>query len=122
MDFSTNKPIYLQIADYCINGIVSGRWLQDEKMPSIRALAVEFAVNTHTVLKAYEELEARGLIHTRRGLGYFISQDAQDVAAEIRRREFHDTTMPDFFTAMDALGITMDEVVKCYLTEWQAKR
>jgi len=122
MDFSANKPIYLQIADYCINGIVSGRWQPDEKMPSVRNLAVEFAVNTHTVLKAYEELEAQGLIHTRRGLGYFISPDARDVAHKVKRREFHDTTMPEFFAAMDNLGITIEDVAECYLKEWRAKR
>ncbi len=50
MEFKPDKPIYRQIIDYAFGCILSGGWRPGEKVPSVRELAVELAVNSHTVL------------------------------------------------------------------------
>lgn len=76
MEFTTDKPIYRQIADYCCEQVLTGAWPSGGKVPSVRELALDMAVNTHTVLKAYDQLQADGIIAPRRGMGYYAADDA----------------------------------------------
>ena len=61
-EFRTDRPIYRQIVDYACALILKGQWLPGEKIPSVRELAVGMGVNSHTVLKAFDELQQQGLI------------------------------------------------------------
>ena len=88
MDFKNNKPIYKQIIDYCFGNIMSGEWAVDGRVPSIKELSVELAVNNRTVIKAYEYMQMKEIIYVKRGLGYFVSPDARDIIVEERRDEF----------------------------------
>jgi GntR family transcriptional regulator, regulator for abcA and norABC len=79
MDWNINrqvkKPIYKQIAEYIENGIADGTFPPDQSLPSERALANELQVNRSTVVAAYDELEANGLIERKKGSGTTISKD-----------------------------------------------
>ncbi len=112
MDFKTDRPIYLQIVDYCLGRIMSGAWAEGEKIPSVRELAVQMAVNTHTVLKAFEYLQQNSLIAPRRGMGYFLADSAKSRADELRREVFYDTTLNELFAEMDLLGIDISQIVE----------
>ncbi len=114
MDFKVNRPIYQQIVDYCYNHILTGQWLPDSKIPSVRELAVALSVNTHTVLKALETLQDELIIAPRRGLGFFLAPDARERVMQARRREFFDTTLAEAFAEMDMLGVTIEQVVDRY--------
>ena len=114
MDFNNNKPIYRQIVDYSFTLIISGAWLPGERVPSVRELAAELAVNSHTVLKAYEYLQAEQIIYPRRGMGFFLADDAAQRVNDARRKEFFETTLDDVFSEMKLLGITIDQVVERY--------
>lgn len=114
MDFSTNKPIYRQIIDICFGSILSGDWQPGQRVPSVRELAVQLAVNSHTVLKAFEYLQAEGIVYPRRGLGFFLADDARDRVLTAQRQEFYETTLAETFKAMDMLGVTIDDVVGHY--------
>lgn len=114
MDFKNNRPIYQQIVDYFYNRILSGSWLPDTKIPSVRELAMELAVNTHTVLKALDTLQSSAIVVPRRGLGYFLASDAPERVMEARRKEFFDTTLAELFREMEMLGISIDDVVDQY--------
>ena len=94
MDFKNNKPIYKQIIDYCFGNIMSGEWAVDGRVPSIKELSVELAVNNRTVIKAYEYMQMKEIIY-------------------VKREVFHDT-LDDVFREMDILGISIDDVVKHY--------
>ncbi|MCM1293222.1 MAG: GntR family transcriptional regulator [Bacteroides sp.] len=111
MEFNNNKPIYRQIIDYCFAAILSGRWIPEQRLPSVREMALDMAVNTHTVLKAYDFLQSSGIIYTRRGLGYFLAADAPAKVNEARRSEFFDETLPALFAEMQMLGITLDDII-----------
>lgn len=115
MEFKSNRPIYLQIRDYCHTRILGGVWQPGSRMPSVRELAVELSVNVNTVLKAYEVLETEGVIYTRRGLGYFVADDGVDRISHTRRQEFFDETLPGVFDAMADLGIGIDDIIGQYV-------
>lgn len=116
MDFNNNKPIYRQIVDYSFTLIISGVWRPGERVPSVRELAAELAVNTHTVLKAYEYLQAEEIIYPRRGMGFFLAEDAAEHVNLARRKDFFDSTLKELFREMDLLGISIDDVVNSWST------
>ncbi len=117
MDFKTDIPIYLQIVDYAYARILSGEWQPDCRVPSVRELGVQMAVNSHTVLKAYEDLEGHGVIVSRRGMGFFVTPDAPERVNADRREHFFNDTLPGIFTQMRLLGITIDDVVARFSAE-----
>ena len=114
MDFNKNKPIFRQIVDLCYHRILAGDWQPEARVPSVRELGTELAVNSHTVLKAYEVMEKQKVITQKRGLGFFLAKDAPEKVKEVKRKEFYEETLPAIFAAMDSLGIGIDDVVTRY--------
>ncbi len=115
MEFSNDRPIYRQIVDFAFARILDGDWLPDARVPSVRELATALTVNSHTVLKAYDELERLGIIASRRGMGFFLAADARTKILAEERREFFDVTLANLFSRMETLGIGIDDVVYGYL-------
>lgn len=117
MTFNDNKAIYLQMADRLCDDILAGQYKADERIPSVREYAVSLEVNTNTAVKAYDELARNGIIYNRRGLGYFVAQDANERIRRQRRNEFFDALLPEVFRQMHMLDIDIDEVD----TRWRAE-
>lgn len=111
MDFKSDRPIYLQIRDYAFGCILGDCWKPGEKVPSVREMSVQLAVNTHTVAKAYELLESEGVIIPRRGMGFFLAEDARTRIKEEQRREFFANTLPEVFSTMKQLGIDINDII-----------
>lgn len=118
MDFKTDTPIYKQIIDYCFSRIMSGAWLPGEKIQSVREMAVQMAVNTHTVLKAFDYLQQHDLIVSRRGIGYFLTQDTRERVDELRREDFFTSRLDTLFAEMEMLGIDIADVEQ----RWQLRK
>lgn len=114
MEFSVNKPIFKQIVDWCLGRIMAGEWQQGQKLPSARELSVEMAVNLHTILKAYEILERNEIIYSRRGMGFFVADNAAGLADSYLRREFFDNELADTFGRLASMGIGPDELSQAY--------
>lgn len=114
MNFTSNKPIYKQIIDYSFNQIVTGMWAPGQRVPSVRELSVQLSVNSHTVLKAYEYLQAEEIITPKRGMGFYLSADALEHVNHAMREEFFETTLKDMFRDMRLLNISIDEIVNHY--------
>ena len=110
MEFSEPKGIYLQIADQIRERVLDGDWRAGERIPSIRELAVELGVNPNTVTKSYQRLVERGIISSRRGLGYFVSDDAREQALREMKAEFLRDEVPKIVRTMQLLGIGPDEL------------
>ena len=110
MEFSEPKGIYLQIADQIRERVLDGDWRAGERIPSIRELAVELGVNPNTVTKSYQRLMDRGIISSRRGLGYFVSDDAREQALQEMKAEFLRDEVPRIVRTMQLLGIGLDEL------------
>lgn len=112
IEFSDNKPIYRQIVDYTCNLILEGRWEPGARVPSVRELAAELGVNTRTVLKAMEDLQALEVIFSRRGMGFSLAEDAPEKVRGQMRKEFFQTTLPSLRNEMKVLGISADELIE----------
>jgi DNA-binding transcriptional regulator YhcF (GntR family) len=114
MEFRDNEPIYLQIVAFIGQNILLGKWQADQKIPSVRDLAIELQVNLNTVLHAYEFLESQEVIYIKRGLGNFVTADAQEKVKAYRRERFLQQDLPVFFTNVYLLGISQEELLRRY--------
>ena len=114
MDFKTNKPIYQQIVDFCFGKILTREWQPEERVVSVRELSTQLAVNSRTVLKAYEYLQAEGIIYPERGMGYYLSRDAVRRVMKIQKKEFFDNQLTETFHVMALLGVGIDEITERY--------
>jgi len=77
LDPRDDRPLYLQIMDEIRRALVVGSLRPDEPVPSVRELASQLVVNPRTVLQAYQELEAEGVLYVRRGQGTFVASHAR---------------------------------------------
>ena len=82
LNYRDSRPIYGQIKDGLRRMIVSGALEPGEKLPSIRAMAVDLAINPNTIQRAYAELEMEGFIYSVPGKGSFAAKDTD--AARVR--------------------------------------
>ena len=114
MNFKDNKAIYLQIADRIGDQILSGALTPEGKVPSVRELAAEIEVNANTVARTYEYLQQRGIIYTKRGLGYFVSPDAKENIVASRREQLMQGEMDYFLGQLKSVGITPAELQQIY--------
>ena len=114
MMFSNDKAIYLQMADRLCDEILSGKYGDDDRIPSVREYAVLLEVNTNTAVKAYEQLAREDIIYNRRGLGYFVTKGAKTQILKARKKAFMDERLPELFRQMRLLGITLDDIRKAY--------
>jgi GntR family transcriptional regulator len=112
MNFKDKDAIYLQIADYVSEHITLGKWLPEEKIPSVRELAVALQVNPNTVMRTYEYLQQHEILFNKRGLGLFVTPGAVAKITSIRRERFMNQELPDFFISLYLLGIGPEEVLQ----------
>ncbi|MBR1549124.1 MAG: GntR family transcriptional regulator [Bacteroidales bacterium] len=110
MEFRKQKPIYLQIADRLMEQILDGQAAADDRMPSVRDVAVQMGVNPNTVMRTFEHLQGEEIIYNRRGVGYFVSPDAKRRILAEQRREFLEEELPLIRQKMQLLGISLDEL------------
>lgn len=110
MEFNNTQAIYLQIADYVCDQVQLQHWPPEGKVPSVRELAVTLEVNPNTIMRSYEHLQQLGIIYTRRGLGYYVSEDALRKVIALRKEQFLQEELPQFFRKMFLLGVELDEL------------
>lgn len=105
MEFDSNKPIFLQIADSFHEKILSGELKPGDRIMSVRELGGELGVNPNTVMRSYEKMTASGIIYNKRGIGYFISDDARNIVEELQREDFLKNEVPKIKKKMQLLGL-----------------
>ena len=111
MEFRKQKPIYLQIADRLMEQVLAGELKEEDRVPSVRDVAEAMGVNPNTVMRTFEYLQGAEIIYNRRGVGYFVSSDAQQKILEKQRREFIEDDLPIIKQKMRMLGIDLRELL-----------
>ena len=114
MEFKDNKPIYLQIVDLCFHKVLKREWKEEERIPSVRELAIGLEVNPNTVMRSYEYLQSEDIIYSKRGMGYFAREGAYEQTLELQRKSFYETDLVELFKTMSLLGISIENVVAAY--------
>ncbi len=117
MEFNQGSPIYEQIADRIRENILRNMWSAEERIPSIREMAVETEVNPNTVTRTYSLLQDQGIIYNRRGIGYFVAEDAEETTRMIMKEEFLRNELPQFFRKLELLGLKIEDIAELYHKE-----
>lgn len=107
-NLDSSRPIYLQIIERVQMDIITGRYQPGDKLPSVRDLAQEAAVNPNTMQKALSELERSGLIYSQRTSGRFITDDKELIHQ--MKKELAAAEVSAFVAHMKQLGITPEEI------------
>ncbi|MBT3301886.1 MAG: GntR family transcriptional regulator [Bacteroidetes bacterium] len=121
MEFREKQAIYMQIADEFAVNILNNKWKADEKVPSIRQLAIDLEVNPNTVMRTYSYLQESNIIYNKRGIGYFVGEDAQKIILDMMKKRFKDNELPELFKKMTLLKIEVKEL-ESYFEEWKKNR
>lgn len=108
LDYTDRRPIYEQVIERIQDLIYKGILESDEKLPSVRSLAMELSINPNTIQRAYSELEKNGFIYSIKGKGNFVAADHR--LFEKRKAELMERLEPVLREARDA-GITQREVL-----------
>lgn len=116
MEFRDNKAIYLQIAEYVCEHILLEKWQSDHKIPSVRELAVALEVNPNTVMRTYELLQNKNIINNKRGIGFFVADEAIANIKSYRKAQFMDEELPPVFRNIYLLNIDFEELQTRYNT------
>ena len=107
-NLDSSRPIYLQIIERVQMDIITGRYQPGDKLPSVRDLAQEAAVNPNTMQKALSELERSGLIYSQRTSGRFITEDKELIHQ--MKKGLAAAEVSAFVANMKQLGITPEEI------------
>lgn len=114
VDFSNEKPIYLQIVGQIQKKMIVGEYACDQRLPSVREMASEFKVNPNTMQRAFQELENQGLVYSVRTSGRYVTKNQSmidQLKEETIKKEIH-----QFFLTMDSIGVDLDQIIS-YLKE-----
>jgi GntR family transcriptional regulator len=114
MEFYDKKPIYMQIADYFCENILLKEWKENEKIPSVREIAVAMEVNPNTAMRAFVELQDLGIIYNKRGIGYFVAEDGGSKALAFKKDEFIKKELPVLFKTLKMLNMNCQELEIIY--------
>lgn len=120
MEFNNNKAIYLQIADMLCEKILLNALKEEERIPSVRELAIQLEVNPNTVMRTYDFLQGLDIIANKRGVGYFVAADGIAKATDYRKSDFLQKELPLLFKTAALLNISFDELKQQYLNQQEA--
>ena len=107
LDYNDKRPIYEQIVDKLTNLILRGVYEADEKLPSVRSMAVDLSINPNTIQRAYGELERQGYIYSIKGRGNFV-RSMEDLV--LRKKEKALEGLQSILTECKGIGIPEEEV------------
>ncbi len=114
MIYQNERAIYVRIAERICDDILSGKYAEEERVPSVRELAAEYEVNTNTALRAFDILQRDGILAQQRGIGMLVERGARRRIRAARRKTFRELDMPDFFRRLKLLGMTIEDVVEAW--------
>jgi GntR family transcriptional regulator len=110
LDWSSGVPAYRQIIDQVAGGIASGALSAGDQLPTVRQLAVDLSVNPNTVVRAYREMEIRGVLETQQGTGTFVSK--QKVKRDdLQRQKRLAQITGEFIARAGREGYTLSELI-----------
>lgn len=111
-NFETQKPIYIQLADWLSDNILSGQIEEGEQIPSTTEISMTYKVNPATALKGVNLLVDKGIIYKKRGLGMFVAEGAVQTLRKERQTDFYDSFIKTLAAEAKKLGLTKEEIIE----------
>ena len=118
---NSDKPIYQQIADSFKTDILSGKFKQGEYLPSIRGLARDLRISVITTMKAYEVLEAEGLVTAAQGKGYYVNAQNSEMLREQHLRKVEDA-LTDAINSAKIAQMSESELIETLKALYEMER
>ena len=115
LDYRDSRPLYQQVKDNLRRMMLTGLLPPDEKLPSVRSLATQLAINPNTIQRAYSELEVEGYIYPVPGKGSFAAAEGGEQQRRIRELK---TQAAPLLEELKNLGMTREELVQL----WEGER
>ena len=110
MEFNAATPIWMQVATCIKTDIVTHQLPPGSKLPGGRELALRYTINPNTAARVYQELENEGLVETRRGMGTYVTQEADRIAA--LQSQMAKDAIRSYIDRMAALGYSPAEAAR----------
>ncbi len=110
LDPASDEPLYRQIVNRLWLEVVTGTLETGERLPTVRQLAIDLSLNPNTVARAYNELEALGVLTRKPGQGTFVSLTQPD-RSEVERRSQLERLCRDLVSQAESLGLSLDDVL-----------
>ena len=104
-------PVYRQLIDQVLVAIASGQLETGDQLPTVRQLAVDLSINPNTVVRAYKELEIRGMLTTQQGTGTFITPKKVKID-DAQRQKRLSQMVGEFVAHVSAEGYTVDDIME----------
>ena len=111
-NLDSQRPIYVQIVERVQLDIITGRYAPGSRLPSVRELAAQAAVNPNTMQKALSELESGGLIYAQRTSGRFVTEDLAKIRGA--KEQLASMQIREFIRRMKRLGLTREEIMNLF--------
>ncbi len=117
MEFTTKHSIYEQIADIFCERVLLKKFIEGERIPSVRDFALELSVNPNTVMRSYDLLESLSIIENKRGIGFFLSMGGYEKVIAYRKSIFLEKELPVLLSTAALLKIRTEELQELYIDQ-----
>ena len=111
LDPQSGVPVYRQLIDQVMGGMAAGTLAGGHQLPTVRQVAVDLSINPNTVVRAYRELEIRGILETQQGTGTFIRHQKMKRDDLERERQLNQL-LGDFVARAGAAGFTIEDLLE----------
>lgn len=110
--FNDTEPLFLQIAQWLEDKIVTGQLQTDEQIPSTTELSQTLKINPATVRKGVNLLVEKGLVYKKRGMGMFVAENATENVRDDRRIKFYDDFIAPLLAEAQRLGLSRADLIE----------
>jgi GntR family transcriptional regulator len=111
LDAHSGVPVYRQLIDQVLGAVATAALTTGDQLPTVRKVAVDLAINPNTVMRAYREMEIRGILDTQQGAGTFIAEQRTAAPKEERERQLAQL-VGEFISRAGLLGLTLEELMQ----------
>ncbi len=111
LDAHSGVPVYRQLIDQVQGAVATGALRTGDQLPTVRQVAVDLTINPNTVLRAYREMEIRGVLDTQQGAGTFIAEQKSTMSGDERERQLAQLA-GEFVSRAGLLGFTVEELME----------
>ena len=124
LDTHSGVPVYRQLIDQVQAAVTTGALSVGDQLPTVRRVAVDLAINPNTVVRAYREMELRGILDTQQGTGTFVAEGQMQPSKDERERVLSQLTT-EFAARAGSAGFKVSELIEALRqlsSESQSKR
>ncbi len=119
IDIMSRQPVYEQLIAQIEHFVLIGILKSNDKIPSVRSLAVDLSINPNTIQKAYSELDRRGIIYSVPGRGCFVSEEANNILSQFKREKLSE--LEDLVFELALANISKEELIDCINNAYKKK-